>query len=302
MTWLLRAVWTGILVLSAQVYSWAGPACPQGETLWDELLDRYESICRQCLGLRSRQDAGQTISSKQLQGLLDELEQLKEQLRGAGDKMPAAARYRFEAIRRMYASGLLMDTRPPQVEEPPLPPHYYGIHVPSVPFHPFRRPLPPPPAFVRPVWIVSASSIVLPEPAWGARVARLGRKWGGYAAFHSNFSHHETAYDALSDGSSGNARIWTSGLSESDRWFLTAGPSYRLGKYGALSAGLGYGTRKLCWEDSEGAWMRITDASPSGLCAEFGVTFLYRRLALSASWITLPLSYSALSLSAGVVF
>ena len=302
MTWLLRAVWTGIIVLSAQVYSWAGPAYQQGDIPWDELLDRYESICRQCMDLRNRQEAGQAFSPKQLQDLLNELEQLRGKLKGVSDKMPAPARYRFEAIRRMYASGIPRDTHPPKALVIPASPPALILSTPSAPYHPLRKPLPPSPILLQPIWIVSASSIVMPEPAYGARVSRIYRKWGGYAAFHSNFSHHQTAYDALSDGSSGNTRIWTSGVSGCDRWFLTAGPAYRLGKQWVVSAGLGYGTRKLCWEDSEGAWMRITDASPSGLCAELGTSFLYHHFALSASWISIPLSYSALSLSVGVVF
>jgi len=298
----LHIVLTWILLLAAQGISRAETICPDGITPWDELLDRYESICLQCLDLRSRQDAGLPISTRQLQGLLQELEQLREQLRDATDKMPAAARYRFEAIRRMYASGKRMDTHPPKIGFKLAPVNTMALRAPSTPFFPVRKPVPTPPPVIQPGWVLSASAIVLPEPAWGLRISRLGRKWGGYAAFHSDFSRHQTAYDALSDGSSGDARIWTSGASATDCVFITTGPSLRLSKQWVLSAGLGYGQRKLCWEDSEGNWMRITDASPSGLCTELGVTFLWRKISFSTSWISLPFSYHALSLSAGILF
>ena len=298
----LHVVLTWILLLTAQGFTRAGIICPNGIIPWDELLDQYESICLQCLDLRSRQDAGQPISTRQLQGLLHELEQLREQLREATDKMPAAARYRFEAIRRMYASGKRLDTHPPKIDFKLVPVNTVALRAPYIPFSPDRRPTPTPPPVIQPGWVLSASAIVLPEPAWGLRISRLGRRWGGYAAFHSNFSCRQTVYDALSDGFSENTRIWTSGASATDCVFITTGPSLRLSKQWVLSAGLGYGQRKLCWEDSEGNWMRITDASPSGLCTELGVTFLWRKISFSTSWISLPFSYHALSLSAGYCF
>lgn len=299
MKWFLRIVLIGLLALSAPVFSWGADAQPQS---WESLLDRYESICLECMNLRSRKEAGQTIPARRLQLLLDELEELREQIKGSTDKMPPAARYRFEAIRRMYASGKPMPTRPPTVEGGMLLPWTQLVAMHSTSFQPEPRPTSPLPVRLKPLWSISFSSIILPDPTPGIRMAYYGKKWGGYASVHNNFSRHETAYDALSDGSSGNARIWTSGTSASDRFFLSLGPTYRLGEHFALFAGLGYGYRKLCWEDSEGNWMRIADASPTGLCTELGATFLWRKVSLSASWISLPFSYSGLTLSAGWCF
>ncbi len=297
---LLRMVLTGILVLSAQVYSRAGTACPEDGTPWEDLLDRYELICRQCLDLRKRKDAGEDIPSRKLLVLVDELEQLREELRGVTDKMPPAARRRFEAIRRMYASGKYYNTRPLEAASIPLP---VTCSAPSTPpaILP-QRPGTPVPGYRYPPFLAVSASAVAPEWAYGAMVSHWSRKWGWYAAFRSNYSFHRTAYDALSDGTAGTTRIWASGRSATDRLFVTAGPTFRLREHWGVFGGLGYGFRRLCWEDSEGNWMRIADASSSGLSVEAGISWIHPRFTLSAGWISLPLSYHALALSVGYAF
>lgn len=297
---LLRMVLTGILVLSAQVYSRAGTACPEDGTPWEDLLDRYELICRQCLDLQKRKDTGEDIPSRKLLVLVDELEQLREELRGVTDKMPPAARRRFEAIRRMYASGKYYNTRPLEAASIPLP---VTCSAPSTPpaILP-QRPGTPVPGNRYPSFLAVSASAVAPEWAYGLLVSHWNRKWGWYAAFRSNYSFHRTAYDALSDGTAGTTRIWASGRSATDRLFVTAGPTFRLREHWGVFGGLGYGFRRLCWEDSERNWMRIADASSSGLCVEAGISWIHPRFTLSAGWISLPLSYHALALSVGYAF
>lgn len=87
-----------------------------------------------------------------------------------------------------------------------------------------------------------------------------------------------------------------------DRFFVTAGPALRLNKWLSLYGGLGYGSRRLCWEDSEGNWMTVSDASPCGLCAELGASVHLGRIILSAGCLSLPASYYALTFSAGYSF
>ena len=297
---LLQMVLTGILVLSAQVFSRAGTVGPEGGTPWEDLLDRYEFICRQCLDLQKRKDTGEDIPSRKLLVLVDELEQLREELRGVTDKMPPAARRRFEAIRRMYASGKYYNTRPLEAASIPLP---VTCSAPSTPpaILP-QRPGTPVPGNRYPSFLAVSASAVAPEWAYGAMVSHWSREWGWYAAFRSNYSFHRTAYDALSDGTAGTTRIWASGRSATDRLFVTAGPTFRLREHWGVFGGLGYGFRRLCWEDSEGNWMRIADASSSGLSVEAGISWIHPRFTLSAGWISLPLSYHALALSVGYAF
>lgn len=295
---LLRMVLTGILVLSAQVFSRAGTVGPEGGTPWEDLLDRYEFICRQCLDLQKRKDAGEDIPSRKLLVLVDELEQLREELRGVTGKMPPDARRRFEAIRRMYASGKYYNTRPLEAASIPLP---VTCSAPSTPpaILP-QRPGTPVPGNWYPSFLAVSASILAPELSYGAMVSRWNRKWGWYAAFRSNYSFHRTAYDALSDGTAGTTKVWTSGISATDRLFITAGPTLRLGKNWGVSGGLGYGFRRLCWEDSEGNWMRIADASSSGLCVEAGISWILPRFTLSAGWLFIPPACHSVSVSIGI--
>ena len=87
----------------------------------------------------------------------------------------------------------------------------------------------------------------------------------------------------------------TAGLDLDKSW-------YSLTELLSLYGGLGYGMRRLCWEDSEGEWMEITDASRRGLCAELGATLHMGRLSLTAGWLGLPFSYNAWSISVGFSF
>ena len=281
---LRKLITTVLLLLMLQI-----PCMAQAGTQWDDLLDRYERICRMCL--EGQREAG-----------LKELESLKEEIKGASDRMPAASRRRYEAVRDMYASGVVRDTRPlpypvslqPLYLIPPLEPPQGCLcdHLPvlgTIPKVRFR-------------FSASVTSLVLPEFTPGVRLVYQGHMIGGYAGVYSNLSSHHPSYQAMSDGTSDGLPVWTSGVSAVDRFFVTAGPAFRLGESVSLYGGLGYGVRRLCWEDSEGAWMEIDDISRRGLCTELGASFHLGRVVLSAGWLGLPFSYNALSLSAGFAF
>ena len=248
-------------------------------------------------------NSGQYVPARQIMDLVDELESLRSQLKSVSDKMPASARRRFETIRQMYADGVISDTRAvplPLIDACLLTPK------PAVTYdEPGIAPLFPAtiehPVF-RPEWSVAASAAVVPEFSWGSMVSCTGRHLGGYLSFRSNYTYHQTVYDALSDGSAGNSRIWTSGTSATDRLFVTAGPVLPLTRWLSLFGGLGYGYRTLCWEDTDGQWMKVTDTSRSGLCTELGATFRYSWLCLSLSWLTLPPTHGAATISVGFNF
>ncbi len=301
------------VLLAAPVLSRAGgPASPPvGADVdqWTALLDRYELICRQCLDLKRRQEAGLDVPAGQMLSLLEELDRLRAEIRSASDKMPASARSRFEAIRKMYATGVVLDTRPVTLAAAPAFPKA-TLAIPATPAPAARDAFPPwilrcytPPTGGPPWWILAFfSPLVLPEFSPGVMATFLPEKMGGYAAFRSNFSLHRSTYDARSDGTAGSALIWTSGASAVDRLFVTAGPVLRVNRRLRLFAGAGYGFRRLYWEDTDGDWARITDASRSGLCIEGGALFLRGCFSFSAGGLLLGGSYPALSLSVGYGF
>ena len=151
-------------------------------------------------------------------------------------------------------------------------------------------------------WSVAGTAVVAPELSFGAAASCLGRKMGAYASFRSSLTNHNPSYSALSDGTSGNTFVWTTGASASDRLFVTAGPVVRIGKRMSVFGGLGYGMRSLCWEDSEGKWFELTDVSRRGLCTEAGLGLHLGRFSLSAGWISLPFSYNGMTFSVGYNF
>ena len=295
---LFRTVLTAFLLLASQYALLAGPGRP-----WEKLLDRYELICKKCLEMKNLRDAGENVPASQIKDLLSELESLRSQLKGISDKMPAGARRRFDTIRQMYADGMISDTHIDTlkavaaglVEGTLLSQRDTASLIP-------RSPAPGIPIKLRPRWTASASAVVVPDFAWGAMVSCVGTKVGVYLAFRSSFSKHATSYDALSDGSSGDSRIWTSGTSASDALFVTAGPVLPVSKWLSFFGGLGYGSRKLCWEDTDGLWMKVSDESPAGLCTELGAAVHYWHFSLSLSWLAIPLSYGAAAVSIGYTF
>ena len=194
------------------------------------------------------------------------------------------------------------DTRPLPYPEALQP--LYLISPVDLPAGCLCGPMPVPGAIPKVCYRFSASvtSLVLPEFTPGVKLAYLGHMLGGYAGIYSNFSNHHPSYQALSDGSADGFPVWTSGASAVDRLFVTVGPVLRLTDRFSMYGGLGYGMRRLCWEDSEGTWMEIDDISRRGLCAELGASFRLGRVELSAGWLGLPFSYNALSLSAGFTF
>lgn len=267
---------------------------------WDELLDRYERICKMCLDLRVENGSAAEERRGQLSEVLNELNNLKNELSGLDDKLPAYARRRFAAIRQMYSNSVIEESRPagwpsylPLVMADPAawapPSGLTGSISPVVPLPAWH-------------WTLSASFLALPEFSAGLMACYTRGKLGAYAAFRSNYSWHDTSYSALSDGTAGAGRIWTTGAKAVDRHFLTAGPAVKLTDRISFFGGLGYGSRRLCWEDSEGAWVEVSDASFKGLCTEFGASYGIGRCVVSASWLSLPFSYNALALSLGWSF
>ena len=272
---------------------------PHSQASWEDLLDRYELICRKCITLKQRQDAGEAIPSRQLLSLMDELETLRGKLKTVSDKMPAYALKRYNAIRQMYASGVIVETRQEQVavlSKGFLPKGASATG--STPLHDIS-PLPVAPR-PWPAVVTVAASASVPELAYGLSGAYWGQRFGCWGAIRSTFSYHRTAYNAFSDGSREGGRIWASGEAATDRLFATAGPLVRVSKTFALFGGTGYGLKRLCWEDSNGDWMIVRDASGSGICYEAGASVLLGRSALSLSWLYLPGTCISFNLSVGI--
>ena len=92
----------GILIFAvAMILSLPVSAVMQNSD-WDKVLDRYEDICKQCITLREKIQAGETVSDRAVTSLLQELSQLRSTLQSASGSMTASQKERFNTIRDSY--------------------------------------------------------------------------------------------------------------------------------------------------------------------------------------------------------
>lgn len=73
---------------------------------WDRILDKYESLCDECIDLMLRVEAGEKVSRTAVSGLLSSFTELRKILRDGSGAMSAAQRKRFERIKERYASAV----------------------------------------------------------------------------------------------------------------------------------------------------------------------------------------------------
>lgn len=78
-------------------------------TDWDAVLDRYEDICGQCISLRDRIVAGESVSDRAVTSLLQELSQLRNTLQNASGSMTGKQKQRFNAIRDSYTGNTVTE-------------------------------------------------------------------------------------------------------------------------------------------------------------------------------------------------
>ena len=90
-----------------------------GQTDWDAVLDRYESISRQCLELREKVLSGEAVADRSITNLLQELVQLKNTLQDASGSMTPSQRKRFARIRDDYARASGNNSANPAINDQP---------------------------------------------------------------------------------------------------------------------------------------------------------------------------------------
>ena len=269
---------------------------------YDAALDRFAAITNDCLRLKARLHAGEALSAQALEGILDELRSLQQDLQLASGSMSPAQKDRYKAIlqcyrdNRMVPESALSTTDPPpgnavqekgsrqkQVQERP------DQEVPPFDLARLRNK----------TFLLATASFPLEG---GLTAGHVRGRWGGFLHASGNGFYPSGTIDALSDGSSGEGFIWTSGAARTGRFSATAGviwlPNpYRYTPVG-LYAGAGYGFSRLHWQTTDNTWARITDRSATGPDLECGVLLFHRHLALSAGVSTL--AFRTVSFTAGL--
>ena len=118
-----------IILLCMMLPVCGGSHCCAQEKDWDKILDKYESLCESCLGLKMKAEAGEKVSRTALSSLFLSLSDLRAELRGGSGSMTESQRRRFDRIKSRYASLFGMEEGPeaepadrPEVKpEPALP-------------------------------------------------------------------------------------------------------------------------------------------------------------------------------------
>lgn len=285
----------------------------------DEQLGRYEDLCEQCMDIKSRAASGVNVSRTQVESLISTFLALNKTLKSQENEMTAAQRHRFAQIGRWFATGELPDTiRPisPVRAEPPcapvamlqsadcgIMPVFDTVFCDNSAGRSDLRRVTDMPGKKSRGDILILASLATPDMAYGLMAGYLHRRIGGYLAFRSNFTTCNPSYSCASDGSMQNgSQIWPSGNEERSNLMAGGGVLAGATKWLTVYAGVGYGTRKLAWEDVAGNWALVSDWSHTGMAAELGAVVSVRKLALSAGVSTVAFRTAAFTCGVGVRF
>lgn len=277
---------------------------------WDSALDQYERICDECIVLRDRASAGESVSAAAITNLLTRLGNLRQSLQRAAGEMSPAQRERFNRIRDRYLPRKETSRKPlailpavgkdfPVLAVGPLSSssglsfssHRLISHVPS--FSPDRTSISQNASSSsrlhpeHPRNQISANGfsfgvtafVSLPEVFPGLMFLAQRKNLGGYLKGTCSFSP-EADYDALSDGTSGSGMIWTTGKEFYRQFSVSGGLVFSANRIIGLYAGAGYGRQEIQWEDAAGKRARISDLSSRGPQADVGVLLSLRHLLL----------------------
>ncbi len=139
-----------------------------------------------------------------------------------------------------------------------------------------------PKKIIKPAIMIAPAVGFIPELSFGAMAGWAGPKIGVYGKFRSNFVSTGTTYECTSDGKSESGYIWTTGKSKVSNMSFTAGVMLPVSSSFYPYAGVGFVKRDLAWEDTQGEWARVQDASISGLGLEAGVLVRFGLFGLHA--------------------
>lgn len=79
---------------------------PNFQEDWDKILDKYESLCDECINLKLRAKIGEKVSHSELNGLLSSLSELRKILKDSSGSMSPEQEKRFERIKERYSVSM----------------------------------------------------------------------------------------------------------------------------------------------------------------------------------------------------
>ncbi len=286
----------------------------QNQSDSDVLLNRYELLCAECVSLRSKVNAGEKVSRKQAKDMLDAFVKMNGEIKSAADSLSDEQKRRFEAVNRWFATGV----RPLMLSHQTFASCPKALQAPKVTTE-ITIPWPAPQTesvsapqenhFFRPRYTVLAS-VSYPDASFGAMFGIQARSkakgkatWGGYVHFKSNFDFSEPSYFCSGDGILENGgAFWPSGDKQNSTLKVTGGILAGVNRWLNIYAGLGYGYKRLYWEDIDGQWAQVRDFSYAGLASEAGLIFSWRHISVGAGISTIGFRTPSFDLSVGISF
>ena len=289
------------------VISWMMLTCAlnaQETSSMDAELSCYETLCQQCLELKSRIAAGEIVPRRQAESLIEDFVSMNARLKENIHEMTAAQRRRFNAVGVWFATGEKPQVQSaPSLKALPRPPHplimssnpqieencraecYYEIPRKWDYMHQFIL-----------------AEISFTDMSYGVMAGLQGRRWGGYIRFRSDFAKTpETSYECYSDGSLPNGgEMWTSGDTRTSILYITGGALVQIVDWLSVYSGAGYGRRALAWQDISGTWAKVSDWWHKGLTIDAGLLLSWRNLAFSVGLSTMTFKTCTFSLGVGV--
>lgn len=236
----------------------------------DEMLNRYELICKDCLELKRTAGSGTPVSREEATRLIGSFVSMNNEIRAGYESMNPSQKRRFEGITRWFSTG----SRPSAMDHQPIAAMTpFSTEILDMP-----QDIPPPPHIgtykIRKrkldTYVLATSSV--PDFAYGAMIGLTSGRWGGYARFKSNFNTCTSSYSCFGDGTINRGTpFWPSGNSSKSVMTASAGIMYRANRWLCLYGGTGYGTSMLYWEDIDGKWAKVDDYSIKGIAVETGL-------------------------------
>lgn len=149
--------------------------------------------------------------------------------------------------------------------------------------------------------LAQVSASIYPRMSCGVMLGYV-QTIGGYVKFRSNFNSTKGLYNAASDlNIEGGGYFWPSGDKAESVMNVSGGMLLRATKSLYPYFGVGYGSRKMMWQDAGGKWANITDYTYTGISADAGLIFKLGPVALSAGVSTTAFKYTAAEVGIGVM-
>ena len=266
-------------------------------------LNLYEQMCSRCLELRTRVEGGEEVSKTEAENTIAFFVEMNRRLKTKEEDMTAAQRRRFKDIGQWFTTGVkpygpepvpklvceIRDTLKPHFDDA-LRPHVSECVVSDNQIMQKSSPK-----------YLLVAEFAVPDFSYGLRSGVMGRRFGGYASFRSNFVVGSASYECTSEGTldiGGN--FWASGDERVSNMTVSAGVLCKVADCLDVYAGAGYGRRLLHWQDIDGDWAEVSDWSLRGAAYETGLLLSFGRFTLSAGVSTILFRSFSMTFGVGI--